>query len=75
MFVAEIILSSQFAWVSVLSSSNLSLKHAYMNLHVCTVHQWRLKHFIIQQMHKYIIRRYDWNYYKIFEIAPILNIL
>jgi len=28
-------------------------------LHVCTVHQWRLKHFIIQQMHKYIIRRYS----------------
>ena len=26
------------------------------NLHVCTVHQWWLKHFIIQQMHKYIIR-------------------
>jgi len=34
-------------------------------LHVCTVHQWRLKHFIIQQMHKYIIRRYNYNYYKI----------
>ena len=29
------------------------------NLHVCTVHQWRLEHFIIQQMHKYIIRRYN----------------
>ena len=28
-------------------------------LHVCTVQQWRLKHFIIQQMHKYIIRRYN----------------
>ena len=28
-------------------------------LHVCTVHQWRLEHFIIQQMHKYIIRRYN----------------
>jgi len=28
------------------------------NLHVCTVHQWRLKHFI-QLMHKYIIRRYN----------------
>ena len=28
-------------------------------LRVCTVHQWRLKHFIIQQMHKYIIRRYS----------------
>jgi len=26
------------------------------NLHVCTVHQWWLKHFIIQQMHKYTIR-------------------
>jgi len=25
------------------------------NLHVCTVHQWRLKHFIIQQINKYII--------------------
>jgi len=24
--------------------------------HVCTVHQRRLKHVIIQQMHKYIIR-------------------
>jgi len=24
-------------------------------LHIWTVHQWRLKHFIIQQMHKYII--------------------
>jgi len=28
-----------------------------------------VKHFIIQQMHKYIICRYDWNY-KIFESAP-----
>jgi len=26
---------------------------------------FRLKHFIIQQMHKYIIRRYNYNYYKI----------
>jgi len=26
------------------------------NLHVCTVHQWRLKHFIIQQMHKCVVR-------------------
>jgi len=25
-----------------------------------------LKHFIIQQMHKYIIRRYNLSYYKIF---------
>ena len=31
MFVVETILSSQYAWVSVFSSSNLSLKHAYMN--------------------------------------------
>jgi hypothetical protein len=31
---------------------------------------YRLKHFIIQQMHKYIIRRYNWNYYNIFKIAP-----
>ena len=31
MFVVETILSSQFAWVSVFSSNNLSLKHAYMN--------------------------------------------
>jgi len=31
MFVVETILSSQFAWVSVFSSSNLSLKHAYIN--------------------------------------------
>jgi len=30
MFVVENILSSQFAWVSVFSSSNPSLKHAYM---------------------------------------------
>ena len=30
MFVVETILSSQFAWVSVFSSSNLSLKHAYV---------------------------------------------
>ena len=29
------------------------------NLHICTVHQWRVKHFIIQQMHKYIICRYN----------------
>jgi len=28
-------------------------------LYVCTVHQWRLKHFIIQQMNKYLIRRYN----------------
>ena len=28
------------------------------SLHVCTVLHWRLKHFIVQQMHKYIIRRY-----------------
>ena len=40
-------------------------------VHVCTVHQWRLKHFIIQQMHKYIIRRYNYNYYKIFKIFNI----
>ena len=31
MLVVETILSSQFAWVSVFSSSNLSLKHAYIN--------------------------------------------
>jgi len=31
MFMVETILSSQFTWVSVFSSSNLSLKHAYMN--------------------------------------------
>jgi len=31
MFVAETVLSSQFAWVSVFSSGNLSLKHVYMN--------------------------------------------
>ena len=30
-FVAKTILSSQFAWVSVFSSSNLSLKHVYVN--------------------------------------------
>jgi hypothetical protein len=30
-----------------------------------------LKHFIIQQMHKYIIRRYNQNYYKIFKIFKI----
>jgi hypothetical protein len=29
-----------------------------------------LKHFIIQQLHKYIIRRYNYNYYKIFKTAP-----
>ena len=29
--MVETILSSQFAWVSVFSSSYLSLKHAYMN--------------------------------------------
>jgi len=31
----------------------------------------RLKHFIIQQMHKYVIRRYNYNYYKIFKIFKI----
>ena len=31
MYVVETILSSQFAWASVFSSSNLSLKHAYIN--------------------------------------------
>ena len=31
----------------------------FKNLHVCTVHQWQLKHFIIQQMHKYIFCRYN----------------
>jgi len=31
MFVVENILSPQFAWVSVFSSSNLSLKHDYVN--------------------------------------------
>ena len=30
-----------------------------------------LKHFIIQQMHKYILRRYNYNYYKIFKIYKI----
>ena len=29
--MVETILSSQFAWVSVFSSRNLSLKHAYIN--------------------------------------------
>jgi len=29
---------------------------------------YRLKHFNIQQMHKYIIRRYNQNYYKIYKI-------
>jgi len=29
-----------------------------------------LEHFIIQQMHKYIIIRYNYTYYKIFQIAP-----
>ena len=29
-----------------------------------------LKYFIIQKMHKYIIRRYNYTYYKIFKIAP-----
>ena len=29
-----------------------------------------LKHFIIQQMHKNIIRRYNYSYYEIFKIAP-----
>ena len=33
-------------------------KHDMIN-HVCTAHQWRLKHFIIQQMHKNIILRYN----------------
>jgi len=41
-----------------------------LDVHVCAVHQLRLKHFIIQQMHKCIIRRYNQNYYKIFKIAP-----
>jgi len=31
MFVVKTILSFQFAWVSVFSSSNVSLKHAYIN--------------------------------------------
>ena len=31
-FVVETILFSQFAWVSFFSSSNLPLKHVYMNL-------------------------------------------
>ena len=35
--------------------------------HVCTLHQWQ--NFIIQQMHKYVIRRYNTNY-KIFKSAP-----
>jgi hypothetical protein len=47
----------------------ISVKLVYI-LHVCTMHQRRLKHFIIQQMHKYIIHRYNYNYYKIFKIAP-----
>jgi len=33
-------------------------------LRVCTVYQWQLKQFIVQQMHKYIILRYNYNYYK-----------
>ena len=36
--------------------------HIYLNqknLHVCAVHQSRLKLFIIQQMHTYTIRRYN----------------
>jgi len=33
-----------------------NLVNTVSSLHVRTVHQWRLKHFIIQQMYKYIIR-------------------
>jgi len=29
-----------------------------------------LKHFIIQQIHNYIIHRYNYIYYEIFKIAP-----
>jgi len=35
--------------------------------HVCAVHHWHT--LIIRLMHKYIIRRYNWNY-KIFKSAP-----
>ena len=37
----------------------LHFRRSRIFLHVCTVHQWRLKHFIIQRMHKYIICRYN----------------
>jgi len=44
MFVVETILSFQVAWFSVLSSSNLSLKHAYINFsklsNVCCVSRY-----------------------------------
>jgi len=35
------------------------IKLSICDLHVCTMHQWQLKHFIIQQMCKSIIRRYN----------------
>jgi len=42
------------AWIQIVFGKEMIIG----NLHVCTVHQRQLKHFIIQQMHKYIIRRY-----------------
>ena len=32
---------------------------AEISLHVCASYQWRLKQFIIQQIHKNIIRKYN----------------
>ena len=44
-------------------------KRVHLNLRWCPNLHHVLKHFIIQQMKKYIIRRYNLNYYKIFKIC------
>jgi len=55
-------------WVTLEGCKCLTPKHVEWTcriinrlscLHVCAVHQWRLKHFFVQQMHEYIIRRYN----------------
>jgi hypothetical protein len=53
--------SAEFLMCVGNKGSRLGVILSHMNriLQVCTVHQWRLKHYIIQQMHKYIIRRYN----------------
>jgi len=52
---------TQFGWTVLLQtpcSPDFPPSHLHLR-HVCSMHQWWLKHFFIQQIHKYIIRRYN----------------
>ena len=56
--------------ISSLVNDLLVSKYGWSYLELWDNYFHTLKQFIIQQMHKYIFHRYNWNYYKIFKIAP-----